>query len=161
MRCLGLAMVALLVTCGCGVKPPLRYVAADDTLHEVGFVERGAPERAQPDDGEPTTVEPPKVRAPQRPADAARAHYATAVGLQATCHFEEALAHYRGYLSAEPDGEYAARSMVRMASIYLEPGYRGRDPERARSLIAEVIARFPESTAAAVARDIELESGFD
>ena len=161
MRFAGLLTVVLVASAGCGVKPPLRYVAADDTLHEIGFIQQGAAARAQSGDAEIVAAELPAVGAVRRPEDAARAHYATAVGLQATCHYEEALAHLRGYLSAEPNGEYAARAMVRMATIYLEPGHRGRDPERARSLIAEVFARFPDSTAAAVARELELEAGVD
>jgi len=161
MKCAGLTTILLIALAGCGVKPPLRYVSPEDTLHEVGFVERSAAGVVQPTvEGAPTVTEPPAVRPVARPEDAARAHYATAVGLQAACHFEEALAHYRGYLSAQPQGEFAARALVRMATIYLEPGYRGRDPERARALIAEVTARFPASAAATVARELQNTEGF-
>ncbi len=150
-------LVVLLALTGCAVKPPLRYVAPDDTLHDVAY----QPRRAQEDLQEQRFreglegAEAGPVDAPDRlqhsAADAARAHFATAVGLQGSCHHGEALAHYRGYLAAEPDGPYAARAMVRMAEIYLEPGFRGHDPDRARELLIEVRARFPESTAAAVA----------
>lgn len=153
-------LILSLALAGCGVKPPLRYVAPDDSLHDVAFqprqpahgavefVEEPSEELSEGPD-QPHRVEPPPRRSK---ADVARHHYASAVGLQAACRHDEALAHLRGYLAAEPDGEYAASALVRMAEIHLDPAYTGNDGERARSLLSEVVARFPDSAPATVAR---------
>ena len=144
----------------CGVKPQLRYVAPDDTLHDVVFTTQSSRSEVRPavtgDDPEVVADGPEGdgsrvARGPVRPRDVARAHYATAVGLQAGCHYDEALAHLRGYLTAEPDGEFAARALVRMGEIYGKPGYSAYDPEQARALLSEVTARYPGTAAAAVA----------
>ena len=151
-------LILSLVLAGCGVKPPLRYVAPDDSLHDVTFQPRtpdrtaAAGDEALTEDTDlPSPVDPPPRRSK---ADVARRHYASAVGLQAACRYDEALAHLRGYLAAEPDGEYAASALVRMAEIHLDPAYAGRDVERARSLLSEVLARFPDSAPSTVARQL-------
>jgi hypothetical protein len=41
-----------------------------------------------------------------------------------------------------------------MAEIHLDPAYAGRDVERARSLLSEVLARFPDSAPSTVARQL-------
>lgn len=141
----------------CAVKPPLRYVAPDGTLHDVAVEpkhlrpQRPAPEhdRAGPRRGAPAG-RPPPDRAEADP----HVHYATAVGLMADCRPREALAHFRGYLEVAPDGPMATRALVRMAEIHLDPTYAGRDEQRARELLAEVLAREPDSAAATVARDL-------
>lgn len=151
-----LLAVALTALAGCAVKPPLRYVAPDGTLHEVAVEPQRLRQRQALDvprrsgDG----VEAPEPLGGSNPDDEARAHYATAVGLQAGCRYGEALAHFRGYLEASPDGELVGRTMVRMAEIYREPGFAGRDDERARELLAEVVARFPGTAAATLACDM-------
>lgn len=180
----------LVSTCGCGVKPRLRYVAGDSTLHEVA-VDRPRPrhpgvltdEERDPDTRTPMAgpdgaLQEPAVwrdvpvsagpsgparqeadggmEAPpeEPPEDPIGAHYATALGLQTTCRYDEALAYYRGVLDAEPDGLYAGRALVRMAEIYLSQGYAGRDPQHARVLLSEVLARFPDSAAASTVCDL-------
>ncbi len=149
-------LILSLVLAGCGVKPPLRYVAPDDSLHDVTFQPR-APDHAAAAEAHTEGTDPqiPVDRPARRSkADVARHHYASAVGLQAACRHDEALAHLRGYLAAEPDGEYAASALVRMAEIHLDPAYTGRDVERARSLLSEVLARFPDSAPSTVARQL-------
>ncbi len=151
---LAIALIAVvLATAGCAVKPPLRYVAPDGTLHEVAVEPRRlqqqpVPTETPPGDG---ADRPPRPPAESVPDDPARAHYTTAVGLQAACRLGEALAHFRGYLEVAPDGDLAPRAMVRMAEIYRDPAFAGRDEGRARELLAEVVARFPDSAAATVA----------
>jgi len=156
-----LLAVILVVGAGCAVKPPLRYVAPDGTLHDVAVEPRrsrpaGGGVPAGPGAAAPPEEAPGGPAAPQERAadDEARSHYLTAVGLQGDCRFGEALSLYRGYLEAEPDGSLAGRAMVRMAEIYLDPGYVGQDEARARALLAEVAARFPGSAEATVACEL-------
>ena len=152
-------MGALALT-GCAVKPPLRYVAPDGTLHDVVVEPRRSRERppAPAVDPPPRDLGGPgkssEVSSEQAPADEGRSHYLSAVGLQGECRFGEALAMYRGYLESEPDGSLAGRSLLRMAEIYLEAGFMGRDEERARELLAEVAARFPGTAEATVACEL-------
>ncbi len=158
IRCLATLALTSLLLAGCGVKPPLRYVAPDDSLHDVTFQPRtpggkagegeAGAEAIGPDRG---MIEPPPRRSRE---DVARDHYATAVGLQAACRHDEALAHFRGYLAAHPDGEFAAGAMLHMAEIHLDAAYSGRDVEQARALLAEVIARFGDSASAAIAHEL-------
>ncbi len=147
------AGVLVLAIFGCAVKPPLRYVAPDGSLHDVVVEPQRSRERRPQPPGEPAPESPaePAAVPEQEPADEGRSHYLTAVGLQSECRFGEALALYRGYLEAEPEGTLAGRTLLRMAEIYLEPGFIGRDDERARGLLAEVAARFPGTAEATVA----------
>ncbi len=144
---------ALMLGAGCAVKPPLRYVAPDGTLHDVVVEPQRTRQRPPAAHTGPQADAPEAPRPPvaAQPADEARSHYSTAVGLQAACRFGEAMSHLRGYLEVAPDGELAGRAMVRMAEIYREPAFIGNDEERARALLAEVVARFPGSTAATLA----------
>ena len=148
-----LLATALLLGVGCAVKPPLRYVAPDGTLHDVVVEPQRTRQRppATVPDAQGDAPDAPRPPEAAQPADEARAHYSTAVGLQAACRYGEALSHLRGYLEVEPEGELAGRAMVRMAEIYREPAFAGRDEERARALLSEVVGRFPGSTAAALA----------
>ncbi len=160
----GAAAALLVATSGCGVKPPLKYVSPDGTLHDV-LVQGGGlrPQRPETpdqradesvrDEGAPPAGSPADGFAERPPADEVQAHFTTAVGLQAECRHEEALAFFRGVVEADPDGPLAPRAMVRMAEIYLAQGYAGRDELRGRELLAEVVGRFPGSAAATAACD--------
>ena len=149
-----LLLLPLLLT-HCAVKPPLRYVSPDGELHAAHTSDARRASRRPPAPGAaPRELPPPDAPAEEPAADPVQAHFTDALGLQSGCRWGEALATYRGVVEAQPAGPYAARSLVRMAEIYLEPGYHARDPERARALLQEVQARFPDSAAAAVAGDL-------
>lgn len=165
-RVLLAGLTALLVTAGagCGVKPPLKYVSPDGTLHDVAVVQGGL--RPQRPDGEHgpggeravPAVDPTKAPTAddvhRPPTDETQAHFTTAVGFQAECRHEEALAYFRGVVEADPQGALAGRSLVRMAQVYLAEGYQGRDEQRARELLVEVVGRFSGTAAATAACDL-------
>jgi hypothetical protein len=149
--------LAVSLAAGCAVKPPMRYVAPDGSLHaahEVPSRRTLPPPTASvetaADEPDPATVAPSVEPA----VDPVRAHFTTALGLHAGGHWGEALATYRGVIEADPDGPFAGRALVRMAEIHLEPGNHAADPERARVLLREVVARFPGSTAAGTAEEL-------
>ncbi len=121
----------------------------------VGAETKGSPVEREERCGIRRGVGPGESAADASPEDDARAHYATAVGLQRSCHYEEALSYLRGYLQSEPDGPHAGRALVRMAEILRTEAYQGYDPERARTLLAEAVARFPGSAAAVAACEME------
>ncbi len=159
-RALPLIAMLLLPLAGCAVKPALRYVSPEGELYEAGITPPRRGERAPPRGDSASAALPAGAAegldapAPSTPGDPVQAHFTTALGLQASCRYGEALATYRGVIEADPDGVYAARAMVRMAEILLEPGYHGADPERARELLREVEARFPGSAAGRVAGEM-------
>lgn len=142
---------------GCAVKPSMRYIAPDGSLHDAHDIPaRPAPARpAAAVDATTREADPAAVTPAVEPAvDPVRAHFTTALGLQTRCLWGEALATYRGVIEADPDGPLAGRALVRMAEIHLEPGYHAGDPERAIALLHEVVARFPGTTACGAAEEL-------
>jgi TolA-binding protein len=138
-----------------GTRPAMPTIRTGDEPRDWRHDPRGeVPPPTQPVGG-PLTAGGGPAGDTLTETEAARAHYATAAGLHAACRYDEALSYLRGYLQAEPDGPYAARALVRMAEIHRTEAYQGYDPERARALLAEVVARFPGSAAAATACELE------
>ncbi len=146
-------LATALVSLSCGIKGELRAVSSSaDGL--PAQVESGNSERRRGGLGSSPAPREDKGAwkgTGEGESSSAESLFIAAVGEQGSCHHLSALAGFRAFLQRFPQAPAAPEALLRSGELLLLPECPCHDEVKGEAVLREVLARWPESRAAALA----------